>query len=493
MNELSTRIISIIFISFLAYGLYAILPTILRIKKINFQKLLNNFSQDLETIEELSKKATKLIKKINTYNNPNFQTGELIIKNRPVIKKIWQEIVSIIFEIDTIKKRYRQFLSFQNLTEKSKYDLAFLLSFYALLTQHKLFIKISKATKNNTKLEQTLNQKDEDDVIPKNSLERILTQMTDADESIKIAAGELYFHTIKTSKDPIINQLQTIITTNLESISQNFWEYSNIGLKKPFKLIKKIVNETVFPIKKQIMIGGSIIEVPFRKKLINKKVINSKILSKLKPGDIILTRKEWQLSNLGIPGYWTHALLYTGKLEELSLDTQKIIQDKSPLIAKQMAKKSILESTSKGVHLSKLTKALKSDSLVILRTKLNQEELESVILEALKHYGKPYDYELDFIHNHSLICSELIYKSFLTSKKINLEIPNYNWNYYMMVPNNLAEKFAQEINNPNQELDLILYLEGNTIKNKLTQKSAKAFCESAFYSKWHKINLLFGS
>jgi hypothetical protein len=63
----------------------------------------------------------------------------------------------------------------------------------------------------------------------------------------------------------------------------------------------------------------------------------------------------------------------------------------------------------------------------------------------------------------------------------------------MMVPNNLAEKFAQEINNPNQELDLILYLEGNTIKNKLTQKSAKAFCESAFYSKWHKINLLFGS
>jgi len=493
MDELSTRIISIIFLSFLAYALSAILPTILRIKKINFQKLLNNFSQDLETINTLNKKATNSIKNIKNYNNSNFQTGELIIKNRSEIKKNWQEIVSIIFEIDTIKKRYRQFLSFQNLTEKSKYDLAFLLSFYALLSQHKLFIKISKATKNNTKLEQTLNQKDADDVIPKNSLEKILHQMTDADESIKIAAGELYFHTIKTSKDPIIQNLQTKITKNLESISQNFWEYSNIGLKKPFKLIKKIVNDSVFPIKKQIMVSSSIIELPFRKKLINKKTIINKILPKLKPGDIILTRKEWQLTNLGIPGYWTHALLYTGKLTELSLNTQKLIAENSPEIARQMAKKPILESTSKGVHLSKLTKALKSDSLVILRTKLNQEELESVILEALKHYGKPYDYELDFIHNHSLICSELIYKSFLTSKKINLEIPNYNWNYYMMVPNNLAEKFAQEFNKPNQELDLILYLEGNTIKNKLTQKSAKAFSQSAFYSKWHKIRLIFSS
>lgn len=493
MDEFSTRIISIIFISFAAYGLYAILPTILRIKKINFSNLLKNFHQDLETINLLNKIATKLIKKINNYNNPSFQIGEKIIKNRQEIKKHWQEIVSIIFEIDTIKKRYRQFLSFQNLTEKSKYDLAFLLSFYALLTQHKLFIKISKATKNNTKLEQTLNQKDEYDAIPKNSLDRILTQMTDADESIKIAAGELYFHTIKTNNDPIVSDLQNTITKHLESISQNFWEYSNVGLKKPFKLIKKIVNDTVFPIKKQIMIGGSNIELPFRKKLISKKVILEKIKPKLKPGDIILTRKEWQLSNLGIPGYWTHALLYTGKLEELSTSTKKIIQENNPEIAKQMAKKQILESTSKGVHLSKLTKALKSDSLVILRTKLNQSELESVILEAFKHYGKPYDYELDFIHNHSLICSELIYKSFLTSKKINFEIPNYNWNYYMMVPNNLAEKFAQELNQEQQELDCILYLEGNTIKNKLTPRSGKAFSESAFYSKWHKIGLLFGS
>ncbi len=128
---------------------------------------------------------------------------------------------------------------------------------------------------------------------------------------------------------------------------------------------------------------------------------------KLRPGDIILTRNKGYISNLFIPGFWTHAGIFIGNQKERNLYLnsrfEKVIPPNIDLI----------EALSDGVVFSTFGRSFKADNIAVLRPEISKLEIDKVIEKALAQINKNYDFNFDLDSDSLIYCTELIYQAYL--------------------------------------------------------------------------------
>lgn len=131
--------------------------------------------------------------------------------------------------------------------------------------------------------------------------------------------------------------------------------------------------------------------------------IRETVRTMLRPGDIFITRHDDAMSNLFLPGFWPHAALYLGSPKERQ--NLGVPHQGDDLIT-------VLEAKKDGVKLRRLSETLAVDSFVVLRPRLNREELREALTRAMTHEGKLYDFVFDFRKAERLACTEVVYRSF---------------------------------------------------------------------------------
>lgn len=137
----------------------------------------------------------------------------------------------------------------------------------------------------------------------------------------------------------------------------------------------------------------------------------------LAPGDILLVRKEFALTNYFLPGYWPHSALFLGSSETLAdwgLSNHPSIatrwQHFSNLDLPERGR--VIEAMKDGVHLRSLDSPYRSDSILVLRPQLKPESIRQVVARAFLHEGKEYDFSFDFTMANRLVCTEVIYRAY---------------------------------------------------------------------------------
>lgn len=153
---------------------------------------------------------------------------------------------------------------------------------------------------------------------------------------------------------------------------------------------------------------------------------------RLRPGDVMLSRREWYLSNIGLPGFWPHAALYVGTPEERRAvfaeartrewvraqgepggDLEAWLEARYAAVYRGSTRPKeeghavrVIEAMSEGVSLTTLEHSAACDSLAVLRPRLDWADKARAVTRAFHLVGRPYDFNFDFRTDAAVVCTK---------------------------------------------------------------------------------------
>lgn len=203
-----------------------------------------------------------------------------------------------------------------------------------------------------------------------------------------------------------------------------------------------------------------------------------RIESELRPGDILLQRREWSVGNAFLPGFWSHAALYVGGVEDLRrLGIAENATVQTHLAAylaptSDGSDRTVIEALSEGVVFNSLAESLHADHVAVLRPNLTERQIAQAIVSAFEYHGRPYDFEFDFATADKLVCTELVYRSYQGMLQFDLV---RIMGRHTLPAAAIARKFARERHEPDRELDLLLYYETPAAGSSAHRSTEQAF------------------
>ncbi len=157
--------------------------------------------------------------------------------------------------------------------------------------------------------------------------------------------------------------------------------------------------------------GNSVGLVETRKgRLFGNPALTAAVADQLKPGDILLEKTPFRLTDTFIPGHWGHVAIWLGtesELRRLGLWDDPLVQPHQSRIRQGQ---SIVEALRSGVTLNPLSHFLNVDDLAVLRDPAaSHPQTTDRLRKAFRQIGKRYDFNFDVQTTDKIVCSELAY------------------------------------------------------------------------------------
>lgn len=435
-------------------------------------------------------------------------------KQRQEIKDIWIQYLDQVF---ILTKLMLEYLDYHELLPSYQND-AFMIGFGSYLMLVSSGLDFIEKTAFIAPYEVLLDEPIPEYDIPRGLYTKFKWQILNLNEYYKIDEDYqkckiLIAELPAGSEQPSINPLFRIIESHY-SQSQKILKSKRMSLVFANYLdsIKDNSLEMVFPIQKGVALFMAHTRFTTRRDGFISNRQCRQFIQKAEPGDIILERGEWRMTNLGIPGFWPHSALYLGSPSELEIwiDTEEITgyyQSKDPdcngftdylernykkaysayILGEDGEENRIIEGLKEGIVFHSVSGSVgKADHAACLRPRLSKLDKARAIETAFQYWGRGYDYTFSLLSDNELVCSELIYKSYEpAADKAGLRFDFSEIAGIVTLPaNNIAAQFDREYGTNSAQLDFVLYYACDVRRKKSLSDDVDSFRESHKKPRW---------
>lgn len=423
------------------------------------------------------------------------------------IRNVWKSYLDYILAIDAVGSYHREFYRLNG----QSHDESLTIAYAAFLAQYRYSMEFIQLAENDPGLDTVLNDPVNEIGLPGGAYASLKFRFLNAGKAAEFGAWQAMFKTVGSEKTA------AAVDADIQEDSDYIWKAGKgkgelLTIKNALNIVKNAGFKTVFPVQSGVAewMGDTKVWRQNRS-LVSQQQIH-KMTEKLEPGDILLVRREWYLSNIGLPGFWPHAALYIGTAEERSRyfddpdvkswvasmgqadgDFEQLLKSKAAQAYALSLKPQMehmprtLEAISEGVSFTSIEHCADGDSVAVLRPRLSRHDKAEAILRAFLYSGRPYDFNFDFLTDAALVCTELVYKAYEPARDLHgLRFPLLDIMGRKATPaNELVHQFDQQFGKPEQQTDLVIFLDGIEHAGNAIEASIQSFRESWKRPKWH--------
>ncbi len=431
----------------------------------------------------------------------------------------WQAFHDTAFALDQIRLFYEDWYRFDpSRADRNRFLRSYLLTFAAELALFEQATRFTRLVRGNPDAVKFLDAPHPSLGLEAGSLSRFEQELLGARDQARVVAGERYLQTIAATfhaREEVealgVGWLWRATESHLQALEEvGAIERSSLTVSADLELVQRTARKLWYPVQSGVAewMGDTRVRRPGWYLVSEEQ--QAEIDPLLEPGDVMLSRKNWYVSNVGLPGFWPHAILYLGapdKLEAYFDDAEvrawvKAKSGTEQSFADYLAELSpsgwlryqagtpeapyrVMEAISEGVSLNTMTHAA-GDYLAAMRPRLSKVDKARAIAEAFGHLDKPYDFDFDFATDHALVCTELVWRSYRPSDEgPGLDIPLEQLAGRRTLPANaIAKLFADEHGRADAQLEFVVFLDAIEKERRAVVSDEAAFLRSWERAKW---------
>jgi hypothetical protein len=444
-----------------------------------------------------------------TSGQADARAGSISARDRERLRAAWWQVFEPILAIDEIKSRYRAWYGLDYVQRPLLHARGFALAYMGLCAQVEAGLRLLKAVDDKKVIQALFDEAMPELGLPRHTFSGLRGRIGRARDLFLIPVGSDWYErwiSPKLAGDAASSQLSKQLDALRRKVKARVFTPTNDGVENKIESVASELARRWFPLQKGFAEwAGDTRFADQARRLINDAQLVS-FKAELEPGDIILERRNWYLSNVGLPGFWPHAALYTGNREKLAalaadVEVKQRFGDYLAHLARNYPaawkaqgerdagghEHSVVEAVSEGVVFSSIEHSCGADYAAALRPVVSPLNRALAIERAFSFFGRPYDFDFDFATDDRVVCSELVVKAYeaVLDAERRLDVPYIEiLGRRAVPPTEFVKKFSAELGKPNAGLEFVYFLDGREGQRAAVVASAEDLAATCDRPKW---------